>query len=89
MAATTYTAVIPRPDDLPASLLVRVVVMREDGKALSREELEALRHAYPPHSADARGTVDRAIAGAPSRVAKAPAGTKPRRPAAKRAAARR
>ena len=40
--ATTYTAVPPRPAGVPAPLLVRIVVMREDGKPLSREELEAL-----------------------------------------------
>jgi hypothetical protein len=93
--ATTYTAVLPRPDGVPAPLLVRIVVMREDGKPLSREELEALVVAYPPHTEDARGTVDRAIARAPSKTAgKAPAkpkatATKPGKPTTKRAAAKR
>lgn len=92
--ATTYTAVLPRPAGVPAPLLLRVVAMREDGKALSREELEALVAAYPPHSDDARGVIERAIARAPSRPAKKPkteakASTKARKPAAKRAAAKR
>lgn len=90
--AVEYSITLPRPANVPAPLVVRITVMREDGKALSREELEALREAYPPPSAQGRASVEAAIVRAPSRPAakaKAPVSTKARKAPAKRAAAKR
>ena len=86
--AVAYDIIIPRPDGVPASIVVRITAMREDGKPLSREELEALAKAYPPPDDETRTAVDAAIARAPSRPSKGTS-TKPRKPASKRAAAKR
>ncbi len=92
--ATAYTVTLPNPPDVPADVVVRVVAMRADTKALSREELEALARAYPPPTEASREAIERAIARAPSRPTKpAPkarvkppsrAKSTPRRKAAKR-----
>ena len=92
--ATAYTIIAPRPAGVPEPVVVRIVATRADGKALSREELEALAAAYPPPTAEARDAVARAIARAPSRpVAKAKSkavtGTKAVKVTSKRAAAKR
>ena len=105
MATTAYTIIAPTPAGLPSNIVVRVVAMRDDGKKLSREELEALAAAYPPPAAQ-RAAVRQAIEDAPERPAarakrapskpstatsakRAPASTSKPKPAAKRAAAKR
>lgn len=70
MATTAYTIIVPTPDELPRSLVVRTVVMRDDGAELSREDLEALAAAYPPPP-EARAAVEAAIAAAPSKPRRA------------------
>lgn len=85
--ATAYTIIVPNPEGVPASVEVHITAMRPDGKALSREELMALAAAYPAPTAEGRAAVEAAIARAPSRASKA--STKPRKPASKRAAAKR
>lgn len=90
--AVEYSVVLPRPAHVPAPLVVRITVMREDGKSFSREELEALREAYPPPSAQGRAAVEAAIVRAPSRPAakvKVNARTKVTKAPAKRTAAKR
>lgn len=80
--ANVYTVVIPRPAAIPASVEVRIVAGRPDGGDLTAEELEALRATYPSASpAEVR----------PAAKAKRPkaSATKPAKPSAKRAAARR
>lgn len=68
MATTAYTIIAPTPAGLPSNIVVRVVAMRDDGKKLSREELEALAAAYPPPAAQ-RAAVRQAIEDAPERPA--------------------
>ncbi len=78
--ANVYTVVIPRPAAVPASVEVRIVAGRPDGADLTTEELAALRAAYPaPVEAPSAKSKLRAKASA----------TKPRKPAPKRAAAKR
>ncbi len=85
--ATIYDVKVPNSPGVPEELEVPITVMRGDGEALSREELEALAAAYPPPTAEGRAAVDRAIARAPSRAPNA--STKPRKATSKRAAAKR
>jgi hypothetical protein len=93
MASTIYDVQIASAPGLPPTLDVHVTVMRHDGKALTREELEALAAAYPPPTAEGRAAVEAAIAAAST----APAGksrakamaTKPGKSTTKRAAAKR
>ncbi len=85
--ATVYDVKIPNPAGVPDSLDVHVTVTRADGKAFSREELEALAKVYPPHTAEGRAALERSIARAPSGAPRS--GTKPRRATSKRAAAKR
>lgn len=59
--ATAYTMNIPSPSGLPESLNVRVVGMRNDGKALTREDLTALAALYPPTSDESRKAVEASI----------------------------
>ena len=81
--ANFYNAVIPRPEGIPATVEVRVFAGRIDGGNLTTEELAALRAVYPRAEGDD-------AAEAPSRpVRKTKAGTKARKPASKRAAAKR
>lgn len=89
--ATAYTTLAPRPPGVPSNIVVHLTAMRDDGKPLTREELEALSVAYPPPTAEGRSAVDAAIAAAaPSPASKkAHAGTKAKKPAPKRAAAKR
>ena len=85
--ADMYTIVIPTPEGVPETVEVHVMASRRDGKPLTREELEALVAVYPPPTAEGRATMKRVIERAPSGAAKA--STKPRKPASKRAAAKR
>ncbi len=84
MGTTAYTITVPAPASVPAGLVVRIVVMREDGKTLSREELAALVAAYPPPP-EARAEAEQAIADAPSRAPRSSGAskTRPKRAAAK------
>lgn len=88
--ASMYTIVIPTPAGVPDTVELHIMASRRDGKALTREELEAVAALYPPPSAEGRAMLDRALAQAPTKPAtKAPAGTKAKKPVAKRAAAKR
>lgn len=95
--ASTYTIVVPTPVGVPSHVEVFITAGRRDGKALTAADLAALRDAYPPPTAEGRKAVEQAIAAAapaeaPAAKAKprAKAGaTKPGKPAAKRAAAKR
>lgn len=93
--ATAYSIILPNPPGVPATITVRIVAMRDDAKALSREELEALAAAYPPPDETARAAVEGAIkrararpaATSPSKSSKAPA--RPSSKTTKRKAAKR
>lgn len=65
--ALAYTVTLPNPPGVPASVVVRIVAMREDDKKLSREELSALAAAYPPPTEASRKAVESAIHRARSR----------------------
>jgi DNA-binding IclR family transcriptional regulator len=92
MASTIYDVQIASAPGVPPTLAEHVTVMRHDGKALTREELEALAAAYPAPPAEGRAAVEAAIAAA----SPAPAGkartkataTKPGKATTKRAAKR-
>ncbi len=89
--ATAYTIVVPNPVGVPATVEVHVTAMRRDGRALSREELEALAVVYPPPTAEGRAAARAAIESAPSGAAgkRAKTSVAPRKPVTKRAAAKR
>jgi hypothetical protein len=96
--ASSYTIVVPTPAGVPASVEVYVTAGRRDGKPLTRAELEALAVAFPPPTAEGRAALQGMIERAPAEVAqttkeapkaKAHAGTKAKKPAPKRAAAKR
>lgn len=59
--AIAYTMNIPSPAGLPESLNVRIVGMRNDGKALTREDLTTLAALYPPTSEESRAAVESSI----------------------------
>jgi hypothetical protein len=81
--ANFYNAVIPRPAGIPETVEVRVFAGRLDGGDLTAEELAALREVFP-----ALGGVVEAKEKPAARV-RAAAGTKAKKPAPKRAAAKR
>ena len=87
--ATAYTTPIPTPPALPAHLRVHVLVMRDDGRDLTPEDIAAAQATYPvPVTADA----DAGVIGKTKPTGKARAkatATKPGKPATKRAAAKR
>lgn len=73
---SAYTTPVPTPAALPAHLRVHVLVMRDDGRDLTDEDIAAARAAYPiPAGADP----DVGVVGK----------TKPRKSSPKRAAAKR
>jgi len=85
--ANVYTVVIPRPAAIPTTVEVRIVAGRPDGEDLTAEELAALRATYPNLVASKPPVPARRAK--PEAKAKAPAGTTARKPAPKRAAAKR
>ncbi len=84
--ANFYNAVIPRPEGIPATVEVRVFAGRVDGGELTAEELAALRAVFPS-AAPVEASSSKATPTTKAR--RSPAGTKARKPAAKRAAAKR
>lgn len=88
--ASMYTIVIPTPAGVPETVELHIMASRRDGQALTREELAAVAALYPPPSAEGRVMLERTLALAPTKPAtKASAGTKAKKPVAKRAAAKR
>lgn len=82
--ANFYNAVIPRPAGIPDTVEVRIFAGRVDGADLTAQDLAALRAVFPQVD-----TAPRAQAATkPATKPKAASGTKPRKPVAKRAAAK-
>jgi hypothetical protein len=46
--ASAYTTPVLATSNLPAHLRVQVVILREDGRDLTEEDVAAARAAYPP-----------------------------------------
>jgi len=88
--ASMYTIVIPTPVGVPETVELHIMASRRDGLPLTREELEAVAALYPPPSAEGRAMLERTIERALTKpVTKATTGTKAKKPAPKRAAAKR
>ena len=78
--SSAYTTTLPTPSTLPPHLTARVVVMRSDGADMTDADFAAAKACFPAAGQDA-GVFGNAK---PAGRAKAPAGTKARKPAAKR-----
>ena len=83
--SSAYTTTLPKPPKLPPHLTARVVVMRADGADMTDADFAAAEACFPAAGEDA-GAIGNAK---PEGKAKAHAGTKARKPAPKRAAAKR
>lgn len=91
---SAYTVIVTPPEGFPRDLVVRVVVMRKDGDAMTRAELERCAEAFPPgpkQRAQLRRDLEMAPEARPAKKTpkSKPAASKPSKAPAKRAAARR